>query len=607
MKRRMMKQLAAIVTAAVTAAAGITFPVTARPEQAAAEEVFFDDFSGNSLDRDKWLIAQKAWGGQNAGVIPENVSVADGRLILEGHGDLYTGTQKGVTRDGTYINQTTRVGGAIATREYYGSGSYEVRAKVAPELGACSAIWTFEYEEYYKGEEGYKGTGSYYAVNHEIDIEMPGRPASSHVNQSFNYALCNTWEGEKGGEYTTNYTDIGYPQNDGQFHTYRFDWHTGDADQTKRVEFYFDGNLVYTSYKNIPTNEGRLWIGLWFPNGWAGSPAFDTTQFEVDYVKIVPFHEAGDTPQHETYGRTGWASDTIYEADVVTSDNLLLNGDFAAGTEGWDLSGGAQVADGRAILASGSNTDTIKQTIEVQPGATYKLIVDAQSAGADLEVGVEDYNGRYTKLNKVVTGKETVELTFTVAAWMKQITVYANVVRYQKNKENCYVNQFYLTSDLNYEAGAPAETEPETEVPTETEPETTAPAIIVNNLIQNPTFQGSSSWKASGSVVFEPGRAVLASGRDTDRIKQTVAVTSGKTYRLTAKVTSTGAAIEIGVDDYNGKYTTLSETLTADGTVELTFTVASHMKQISVFAEVLRYQDNGENCTVTDFVLTEVQ
>lgn len=46
---------------------------------------------------------------------------------------------------------------------------------------------------------------------------------------------------------------------------------------------------------------------MWFPKCWAGTPDFNTAAFEIDYAKITPFYESGDTPQNETYPDSGWA------------------------------------------------------------------------------------------------------------------------------------------------------------------------------------------------------------------------------------------------------------------------------------------------------------
>ena len=266
---------------------------------------FFDDFS-NGFDTSKWLIAKKQWGGTNVngGVIPQNVSISsDGVLVLTGNGDLYTGSLRGINKDGSVRADGKRTGACVVTKDYFASGSYEVRMKVLPRLGTCSALWTFFYYEAYHRDPLYKGTSPCYVVNHEIDIEQPGRPGAALSEFSFNRALCNTWEGENTGEYTANYVDFGYPQNDGRWHTYRFDWHTNP----KKVDFYVDGALKNTCTTNIPTIAGRYWIGVWFPNGWAGTPNFDSDVMLVDWVRITPFNESGDQFITESYPNDGWA------------------------------------------------------------------------------------------------------------------------------------------------------------------------------------------------------------------------------------------------------------------------------------------------------------
>ena len=295
-----------------------------------ANYVFFDDFSSGTVDPDRWLAANKNWGGKiekyssedyNGGVVPANLFVTDGKLQCVAHGNDYTGDIIGIAKPGENKvamprKDGKRVGACAVTKDYFASGSYEIRAKVAPSSGVCCTMWTFEYEELYYGDEGFPaelGEDDYYVVNHEIDIEMPGRPGSKHENISYEYALCNTWVGEKDSEYTTGYTKLDKRQDDGEFHTYRFDWHTGGFDPvggtniTPRVEFYFDGKLTRTNTTHVPYKAGRLWVGAWFPNGWAGTPSFDTDVFQVDYVKITPFGEPNDQPAHETFGHDGLA------------------------------------------------------------------------------------------------------------------------------------------------------------------------------------------------------------------------------------------------------------------------------------------------------------
>jgi len=122
-----------------------------------AAKILFDNFNNSNLDASIWLVAEKAWGIGNGGVVSDNVSIGfndklgKNTLRLEAHGDRYIGNIKGVDRYGNRIEQTTRVGAAIATRDYFASGKYEVRMKLPENLGVCSALWTFHYEEGYMG------------------------------------------------------------------------------------------------------------------------------------------------------------------------------------------------------------------------------------------------------------------------------------------------------------------------------------------------------------------------------------------------------------------------------------------------------------------------
>lgn len=342
-----------ILSAAMSAtlAVGLCIPtaMAAQPQnevdQSITKEVLYDDFSGDTLDTSKWLVADKMWGGWNGGVVPENVSVSDGTLKLEGHGNLYTGDVEGCNKN---LPGGIRTGAAIATRDYYASGSYEVVAKVAPELGACSAIWTFEYEEYEKGiDPEYNNypdqTGKYAIVNHEIDIELP-TANEDFAEPTFHAARFNTYEMEN--RSNSHFTTLPKDVSDGQWHTYRFDWHTGDTNEQARVDFYVDGQYLYTSTEHIPTNASRLWIGIWFPaskdsdgdgygdTGWTGTANFDTTVFEIDSVKITPYCEAGDTVGKESYPKMGWANDSFPEDIEAENYEHVANGDFSAGKDG---------------------------------------------------------------------------------------------------------------------------------------------------------------------------------------------------------------------------------------------------------------------------------
>ena len=159
----------------------------------------------------------------------------------------------GVNKDLTRQTTGVRTGSAIATRQYLGAGSYEVRMKVIGKLGVSSAIWTFFYSD-----DDYNNDGSP-IVNHEIDIELPGRPAAPATGMDFGQVLLNTWIGELESLYETGYTTIPFVDDD-EFHTWRFDWHTDPND--RRIDFFLDGEHIRTMRNdNIPFYAGRLWIG----------------------------------------------------------------------------------------------------------------------------------------------------------------------------------------------------------------------------------------------------------------------------------------------------------------------------------------------------------
>ena len=592
----------------------------AAPEETSSE-IFFDDFNEDSLDTSKWLVADKWWGGDNGGVVPENVSVSDGTLKLEGHGNFYKGD---VSSHQSMTPGGIRTGAAIATRKYYSSGSYEVVAKVAPELGASSAMWTFEYEEYYPGSPEYEAsgaTGQYSTVNHEIDIEFPTN-SSTHSEPSFKSGRFNTYIAEN--RHKSNFQDLPYAVDDGQFHTYRFDWHTGDTAQEARVDYYVDDNYICTNTEYVPSNASRFWIGIWFPyamdsdhdghydTGWAGTPDFDTTVFEIDSVKITPYHESGDTVGKESFPDDGWAVDSFPELIEAENFNHIVNGDFSEGKTAWKLSGDADISDNVAILSSGATTDEISQQVNVKQKMTYTLSADIETDGTAVTIGVRKANGT-CNTSKVITQSGHVEIPFVTNSKVTEMTAYIQVLRYQ-NGNPVKVDNVVLTSGKgsgSSETPTPTSTPEPTSAPEPTAapeptstPEPTVPDTASNLIVNGDFSQGTIGWNTSGSTVISDEKASLASGSDTDTLSQKIAVTGGTQYTLTADVISNGAAITVGVRDYNGRYTHIEKTTDASGKITLSFTTASHIKQIEVFAEVLRYQNNSDPVILDNIVLT---
>jgi hypothetical protein len=252
---------------------------------ASAQELF-DDFLGTSVNTTNWTVANTVWGNvsgrrSNGGVVPQNVRVENGNLVIEAHGNSYTGPVAG-------FGQNTRVGGAISTKRRFASGKYEIRAKIVPHAGALSAFWTYYYEN-----DNY---------NHEIDFEMPGnnQPPNGPANSNLNYGLMTSWRGVNTGQYQTTDKYFGN-QADGNYHLYRFEWHTGGNGQTTRVEWYYDNQLMQTNTNTavVPNHEGNFWVGVWFP-WWIADPNFNIAYMYVDWVRVTPFLEPNDLPAPTT-------------------------------------------------------------------------------------------------------------------------------------------------------------------------------------------------------------------------------------------------------------------------------------------------------------------
>ena len=272
-------------------AAGIVIVTQPDPSPAAADAgqvLFFDDFDGGGIDTTKWVPGLHQWGGDNGGVVPENLAVdtvSDGGrrigvLVAQANGNRYEGPVRGVkSTDASYpvgdprryTRQATgkKTGGLVWTRERFGAGRYEVRMKNLPRPGGCSCIWNYD-------EPG----GDEYT---EIDIEMPANGHADDTDWSA-WAGLNSWVAPNEADATLDNVDLGFANNDGNFHTYRWDWYDG-TNGAKRIDFFVDGVRRATQTATVPTAPAQLWVGNW-PAAWSGSFDYASQKQYIDWVKI---------------------------------------------------------------------------------------------------------------------------------------------------------------------------------------------------------------------------------------------------------------------------------------------------------------------------------
>lgn len=282
---------------------------------------------------------RRIWGAtsgtqSHGGVIPENVMKAEnGDILIAVNGDYYYGDKKGVNLfDPDYESSDGKsTGGVIISKESFGPGSFEAEMKIPSVNGVCTSMWLFNYWE----------SGGV-VNNHEIDIELHGTVNKNHSEQktvgTYRKALCTGWLTET--DKRSDYVDVGYLLNDGQFHKYRIDWHTGD---NPRIMYYVDDVLICTQTQYVPTNEMFLNIGCWFPENWCGVADFETDNLVIRGFKYSPF--AGETA--EKVNTAANVAGSRYYVIPTTGhgfeSKLIANGTLAAERVGdefvWNVSG----------------------------------------------------------------------------------------------------------------------------------------------------------------------------------------------------------------------------------------------------------------------------
>lgn len=323
------------------------------PLPAGARLAFQEDWSSGSVDPAKWYFLRKKWGTGNNGVTPTNVWLGSDQvngtrqnvLICEAHGDRYSGSVTG------FGDQSTRVGGAIATRQFFASGRYEVIMKVGRPVGegvplqpkgAVPAIWTYAYRWAEVPVEKQAGFDADAPLYNPL-LKVSGSPATEYwseidfpelgKNGDFAHGGYNVFCQNRYEWKTFPVPDI----TDGQYHTYVMEWHTGQkpltnvtdaqviehdgcwwvqdkaisinsylANPLKRLgkdsyaactgltaRHWVDGKWVGENIRNVPCLAAQLTLGVWLP-GWGGPAPWTTAQVSFGPVKIWQYDDPGD-------------------------------------------------------------------------------------------------------------------------------------------------------------------------------------------------------------------------------------------------------------------------------------------------------------------------
>lgn len=238
--------------------------------------------------------------------------------------------------------------------------------KIPSANGICSSLWLFNYLD----EQH----------NYEIDIELHGTNSLNSGN--LRQALLSTWitTSETAEGSTHSYVNAPTALNDGQFHTYRIDWHTG---ANPRVEYYIDGVKLLTITDTVPQNEMYVNIGCWFPNGWCGKPNFETDTMVIRSFDYTPF--AGETAGKQNTITLTPNQSSYYvfpQVSELPTSNLIADGAFDPARTGdkrvWSVPSGASITNGGITF-----TGEISQAVELDCGGLeYELDLSGTGSAA---------------------------------------------------------------------------------------------------------------------------------------------------------------------------------------------------------------------------------
>lgn len=315
---------------------------------------------------------------------------------------------------------------------------------------------------------------------------------------------------------------------------------------------------------------------LSFVNPSAGNFRLQSGSRAINAGKVIPGITDGysdslpDIGAYE-YGGADWTPGRnftspptqTYSLSATSYRNLIVNGGFEPGLNGWTKTGAsAAVQDGAIFhtgfkglrLGSGSSADGVQQTVTgLTPNTTYTLsgVGHVQTSGGAVRLGVTGYGGSdvYTAFTSTTPTRQSI--TFTTGAGVTSATIYYQ--RQSGGSGYAYGDSFGLT--LAQPAAAPFYLEP---------------ASYGTNLLANSGFESDlAGWTVdwgnstvttgnahSGSKALQVGSAFGGRGQTV-----TSGVAAGGVYRLGGwgKVANLSNTLFLGIQFQNSGGTTLAE------------------------------------------------
>jgi beta-glucanase (GH16 family) len=230
------------------------------PDEPYSDEVFRDDFNGESIDTSVWQIATWQEHGGQTGI--ERCYASDGLLHM------------------VFINDSAQgyLSAALQTRGEFFYGTWEARLKPSSIPGVLNSFYTIDWDNTTTPDSGSDGT------KQEIDIEFL-TDSFGEGSGEVHFALH-----EAGKESFETNPDISLDFNPSDdFHIWGFEitpeqvrWFVDDTDL---CTYSYDGNPITI------TAPYQLKLNVWTSNTWInGPPVADTPCFyEIDWIQFTPY------------------------------------------------------------------------------------------------------------------------------------------------------------------------------------------------------------------------------------------------------------------------------------------------------------------------------
>lgn len=210
---------------------------------------FYDAFPDAALAA-RWLVADGlvSFAGNTHSFRRDNVAIENSQLVLQVHGDR---------------SAAGRSAAAIATRDLFASGTYQVQGRFAA-AGVELALW-------WRRDDESEGT---------LDMASPGLDGTvpSYLRVRMR---SRAGAGSSENQFAVPTLD------DGADHILRFDRYTTAS---PAAAFWVDDQQRWITNSALPTaRAGRLWIVAW-----PRDPNFDSGVIRITNAFVTPFGNSGD-------------------------------------------------------------------------------------------------------------------------------------------------------------------------------------------------------------------------------------------------------------------------------------------------------------------------